>query len=187
MNSHNNDESMTEQPVQAAQAGDAETPQPLAPQDAEKECTEAAAPSPKRSFRFLVIYIVLLFSVSSVFLVAAFFVDQNNDIKTQYGKTVIELEQLQAEKDTLERDTAAAIEALTTERDELQALTTKDAAAIEQKDSHIEDLNTTILVLNEQMAALQQQIAELQAQLAQLTQPQPDPDEPTATIEVHAP
>jgi len=65
----------------------------------------AKAPkSPKRSVRFLVIYIILLFSVSAVFLVSSYFAGRNESVNRDYVQAMNEIDELKQKIDILEKE-----------------------------------------------------------------------------------
>ena len=118
---------------------------------------ETPKPANKRSFRFLVIYILLLFSVSAVFLVTSYFAEQNTDTKHELGKAQSrkgELENMLAEtkanrddyKNKLEDKEKQYRETLD-EKNKLQTTVDKQTEDIDDLQSQIETLQKELDIL----------------------------------------
>jgi len=125
-----------------------------------------ANPAPRKGFRFLAIYILLLFSVSAVFIVTSYFAARNSNIKQEnydLNQKVISLDKRISSLDT---QIAALSVELTDATDALAQTGAENAAMrddITVKDKALLELLSEKTLLQEQIKDLQQQLDEIAA------------------------
>ena len=131
--------------------------------------------NPKRNLRFLVIYILLLFSISSIFLVTSHFANRNENMDRMLFEITQERDELLHELTVLANDKVTAISklddtlsALTQERDELQESSEQLEQTIEQLEEDLAALRITHESYVAQTIELRERIEELEAELESL-------------------
>ena len=137
--------------------------QPIPLPDAESPDTPMS--SGKRSYRFLVIYILLLFSVAVVFLVTAYFASQNVDINKELTAAIEQNELLTGEKKTLAKDLAK----INADLDAAQNI-------IKELQSEIDTLTSDNHTLQEQLKEKTEEVLAVQKELDKF-KPSPTPRE----------
>ncbi len=136
---------------------------------------------PKRNLRFLVIYIILLFAVSAVFLVTSFLADQNNNTKLELGKAKSQIEQLEHELSAQADKATKDIDALKKERDELSSKVAGTEADLSKANNDIEALNKSITAKETALSTLEKQLETVQKELDGLKASAKPSPSPTAT------
>ena len=137
--------------------------------------SEKKTPNPKRNLRFLVIYIMLLFSVSAIFLVTSFFANRDENLTRQLFEAQQEIEALERERDALESEMTETISDLRnqlydlrSQRDNLTEYNAQLTADVERLTSELDALQTTHERYVVNMLALREELEELRAELAAL-------------------
>ena len=134
------------------------------PPPALNDSTAGGATRPKRNFRFLVIYIILLFSVSAVFLVSSYYADRNESVSKDYLQASLELAMAQSDIKFMQTEKASLLEemaALAAEKEEAIQAGLVWYADSNAKSVTIAGQNTEINVLKQKVADLEKELNEL--------------------------
>ena len=126
--------------------------------------------NPKRNLRFLVIYILLLFSVSTIFLVTSFFANRNENLDRLLFAEMEKVAALEQELASMEAEFASAESARELElrqlrelRDGLEEENTELTADIERLEAELAALRLTHESYVLEIAALRDELETLQA------------------------